>query len=127
MKDIKLIQQLANKYFEGKILPEEETTLFQFLNNNQQHTQLFRLWEKEWINQYIHTSESDAQWKKMHHKLLVSQSVNSKTTPIIFKALWLRIMSVAAIITITLLASWMVLYHQMNTEPQSYYTCSILW
>lgn len=33
-------------------------------------------------------------------------------------------MSVAAIITITLLASWMVLYHQMNTEPQSYYTCS---
>lgn len=124
MKDIKLIQQLANKYFEGKILPEEETTLFQFLNNNQQHIQLFRLWEKEWTNQYIHTSESDAQWGKMHHKLLVSQSVNSKTTPIIFKTLWLRVMSVAAIITITLLASWMVLYHQMNTEPHSYYTCS---
>lgn len=50
MKDIKLIQQLANKYFEGKILPEEETTLFQFLNNNQQHTQLFRLWEKNGQN-----------------------------------------------------------------------------
>lgn len=86
MKDIKLIQQLANKYFEGKILPEEETTLFQFLNNNQQHTQLFRLWEKEWTNQYIHTSESDAQWGKCitsywYHKASIPKQLQSYLKP----------------------------------------------
>lgn len=31
MKNIDLIHHLAIKYFEGKILPQEEVTLFHFL------------------------------------------------------------------------------------------------
>ena len=124
MKDMDSIRHLAHKYFEGKILPEEEITLFQFLDKDPQHMQQFRQWETEWINQYIHTPESDAQWEKMRRKWQVSQSITQQPVRKAVKTVWLKAMSVAAAVAIVILSAWVILYPRMNVDNQSYYLCS---
>ena len=121
MKDIDFIHHLAIKYFEGKILPQEEVSLFEFLENNQDAMQQFRKWEKEWADQYIHTTESDAQWERMRHKMQISQSIHQSQTS---QTIWIRVMSVAAILAIAILVTWSVLYPQIHTGTPSYFLCS---
>lgn len=121
MKDIDFIHHLAIKYFEGKILPQEEVSLFEFLENNQDAMQQFRKWEKEWTDQYIHTTESDAQWERMRHKMQISQSIHQSQTS---QTIWIRVMSVAAILAIAILVTWSVLYPQIHTGTPSYFLCS---
>lgn len=121
MKDIDFIHHLAIKYFEGKILPQEEVSLFEFLENDQDAMQQFRKWEKEWADQYIHTTESDAQWERMRHKMQISQSIHQSQTS---KTIWIRVMSVAAILAIAILVTWSVLYPQIHVGTPSYFLCS---
>lgn len=121
MKDIDFIHHLAIKYFEGKILPQEEVSLFEFLENDQDAMQQFRKWEKEWADQYIHTTESDAQWERMRHKMQISQSIHQSQTS---QTIWIRVMSVAAILAIAILVTWSVLYPQIHTGTPSYFLCS---
>mgnify|MGYP003369557704 CR=1 FL=1 len=121
MKDIDFKHHLAIKYFEGEILPEEEKSLFEFLDNDQKAMQQFRQWEETWINQYIRTTASDAQWEKMYRRMQISQSINPPQAP---QKIWLKAMSIAAIITVAILTAWNIIYPQIHTDTPSYFLCS---
>lgn len=124
MKNIDLIHHLAIKYFEGKILPQEEVTLFHFLKKKQDAVQQFRQWEREWRNCYVHTPESDAHWVKMHRKMQVSQSIIQQHAPSTSRMMWIKAMSMAAVITIAVLVVWSIIHPQKDVGTQSYYLCS---
>jgi len=95
------VYKLAILYFEGKISPEEESVLFKFITQNEQHKKLFNTWENEWIQNEERKNTLQKDWNLLQNKIQTRNTIAP-----IFKinrsSLFRRIAAVAAIVVITI-------------------------
>ena len=63
MKQEENIRELAIQYFEGRISRAGERTLFESLEQAEDGYGRFRQWEKEWMNNRVSDSQTNAEWK----------------------------------------------------------------
>ncbi len=108
---------LANKYFEGKINPEEEKLLFDYLSQCDANLSAFRKWESEWKSS-IHTDiVTENAWRKF--KTLVHES-ESKTNRNSIR----RVIAAAAAVVMLVSAALSGMYI-MNRQPEEYFTMTV--
>ncbi len=108
---------LANKYFEGKINPEEEKLLFDYLSQCDANLSAFRKWESEWKSS-IHTDiVTENAWRKF--KTLVHES-ESKTNRNSIR----RAIAAAAAVVVLMSAALSGMYI-MNRQPEEYFTMTV--
>ena len=59
------IHRLAVHYFEGNITLPEEEELFRFVNACTDNYEMFRLWEKGWMQSAVPAQDVVSEWKHL--------------------------------------------------------------
>lgn len=85
------INQLAIRYFNGTITPEEETHLLAFVKESEAQRRLFRQWEKDWERNHIVSASTEQAWSR-HQALMQDALEDVATSP----RRWSRWVAVAA-------------------------------
>jgi len=98
------IFRLAISYFEGTILPEDETTLFKFVNQNYRNRQLFHQWETNWSMNPDRQRLLQTEWDSIQVRLEARRASNVLLKPKRIP-LYRRVAAVAAIIIITIVST----------------------
>lgn len=109
--------QLAIRYFEGHILPDEEKILFRFVDAAPVNKEIFRQWEKEWMLSSRLAPEVSKEWKQLQHRMQVRQSLNTLFTAR-YRS-WQRFIAAAAIVCILLSSGMYGLHLYLNAEATS--------
>lgn len=73
--------QLAIRYFEGRVSPSEEETLFRFVDATPENKKSFRRWEEEWMLSCKLIPEVSNEWKQLQRRMQVRQSLGSVFSP----------------------------------------------
>lgn len=63
------IQALAICYFEGRISPEEEKSLFDYIHREKAHYLAFKQWEKAWQTGYQADDITQTEWNRLESRL----------------------------------------------------------
>ncbi len=113
MTELREIKDLAIQYFEGKISPENETNLFEYIKQNSDNRSLFKSWEKEWMLSGKEEPYINKEWEHLYRKIVVQEAV--KPTFAIRKTnLWSRIATVAAVMALLVSVSLFATYLLSN-------------
>lgn len=75
MKQEENIRALAIQYFEGRISRADERTLFESLEQAEDGYGRFRQWEKEWMNNRVSDSQTNAEWEALKHKIYTQEAI----------------------------------------------------
>lgn len=75
MEEKKNIQELAMRYFEGRILREDEKQLFDFIEQSEDNRAKFRQWEKQWISSAVSDSLTNAEWRTLQRKIRTYEAI----------------------------------------------------
>lgn len=62
-------RRLAFLYFDGKISRTDESRLYGFINEKNEHQSLFRQWEQEWLTERMCSGVEDESWRKLQTKI----------------------------------------------------------
>lgn len=132
MEEKKNIQELAMRYFEGKILREDEKQLFDFIEQSEDNRAKFRQWEKQWIFSAVADSQTDAEWKTLQRKIRTHEAIipmlatSGQAAPklsIPRFAVWRKIAAVAAIVLLTIGGTLGIWQWTSSMKPETYFLC----
>lgn len=76
MHDMEKMRKLADRYFAGKITPEEEQTLFCFLMENSENEKMFDRWKKSWNAMPTKDLITDIGWQRLKNRIHFQTSRN---------------------------------------------------
>lgn len=96
------IHQLAVHYFEGRITLQEEEELFRFVNACTDNYEMFRRWEKEWMQSATPDLGVISEWKHLQRRVQIQRNM-----PDMFghKKYSLRqVVAVAAVVVVVMLS-----------------------
>lgn len=137
MEEKKNIQELAVRYFEGRILREDEKQLFDFIEQSESNRVLFRQWEKQWIASAVADSQTDAEWKTLQRKIRTQEAiipmlnnpehaVSELAVPkqrLMKFAVWRKIAAIAAIVIFTIGGTLGIRQMASSMKPETYFLC----
>lgn len=132
MEEKKNIQELAMRYFEGKILREDEKQLFDFIEQSEDNRAKFRQWEKQWISSAASDSQTDAEWKTLQRKIRTHEAIipmldaSGQAAPklsIPRFAVWRKIAAVAAIVLLTIGGTLGIWQWTSSMKTETYFLC----
>lgn len=126
MKDKDWLHELAIKYFSGTLAYEEEVVLFQFIKEETNGMQQFRQWEQEWKASEGFSVTSDEAWRQVRRKMQTSDAAVAMLAPM-RNRWWQKVISIAAIIVLTVLGTWFVMQWTDHMQTESYYLCSVAY
>ena len=67
------LKELAVRYFEGPIAPEEECELFGFLAASPENAALMREWEREWKQRHVPSADVLRSLARLNGKIVVDR------------------------------------------------------
>lgn len=105
---------LANKYFEGKITPEEERALLSYVAQNAEAMAAFRNWESEWTKRPHFDMVTEKAWSRF------CDWMRGRDAGLRQRPLW-RI-AAAAVVGILMVGSAFVGRYVATAQPESYCT-----
>lgn len=69
MRTKKDIYALAIRYFEGEIRQEEESILFNYIHDDEQHYRQFKQWEKTWKENHLPDERTHTEWERLQGRI----------------------------------------------------------
>lgn len=69
------IHQLAVHYFEGRITLQEEEELFRFVDACADNYEMFRRWEKEWMQSATPDLGVISEWKHLQRRVQIQRNM----------------------------------------------------
>lgn len=104
----KQIYEIAIRFFEGTIAPDEEQMLFHFLTENPQHLVKFKKWEQQWKQEHI------APLDVLNFLELLKTKIRERRHPM--RRFWIRISAAAAVLI--LLSTFAVRFFTADEHEQ---------
>ena len=101
------LKELAVRYFEGPIAPEEECELFGFLAASPENAALMREWEREWKQRHVPSADVLRSLARLNGK------IERRENRIRARRRWLRFSAAAAVL---ILISAFTTRHLIHTE-----------
>lgn len=86
------LKELAVRYFEGPIAPEEECELFGFLAASPENAALMREWEREWKQRHVPSADVLRSLARLNGK------IERRENRIRARRRWLRFSAAAAVL-----------------------------
>lgn len=74
MQNYNDIKQLALLYFEGKANYEQETNVYDFINESAEHRRMFMQWEDEWEKSHIPDRSTEDAWEELRRKMKLKET-----------------------------------------------------
>ncbi len=105
---------LANKYFEGRITPEEESALLSYVAKDAQAMATFRNWEEEWSHRPHFDMVTENAWNRFYNWMCGSETQRRR------RPLW-RVAAAAAVVVL-MVGSAFVGRYVSTTKADSYCT-----
>lgn len=105
---------LANKYFEGRIAPEEEKLLLDFISQHPSSLADFRAWEAEWSSRPHFDMATERAWSRFYNWMKLRNNENK------IRRGFLR--NVSAVIVALAVCSGLVAWYVSTRPADSYYT-----
>lgn len=113
------IHQLAVHYFEGNITLPEEEELFLFVNACTDNYEMFRLWEKEWMQSVVPGQDVVSEWKHLQRRVHIQGGMSEMLRP---KRYSLRqAVAVAAVIVVVLLGGSLGIFSLFSKQVDPAY------
>lgn len=116
------IKNLAFKYFEGNISPQEADALFAFIQESGENLSLFRNWENEWTLNTENNPQLNQNWEAFKNKNLTRENIH---TSVPTRKNFRTYFSVAGIALLLLMMGIGTFYLTQNTEPEQFYTMEV--
>lgn len=93
--------ELALLYFEGKISPENESVLFEYISKDKKNEYRFRQWEKDWMLSEKSNPDIVKEWDRCKVRIqtreIVSPMIHIKTLSV-----WRKVAAIAAIVVLSI-------------------------
>lgn len=113
------IHRLAVRYFEGNITLPEEEELFLFVNACTDNYEMFRLWEKEWMQSAAPRLDVVNEWKHLQRRVQIQGDVPEMAKPKRYSLL--QAVAVAAVIVVILLGGSFGMFSLFSKETDPAY------
>ena len=108
------MKALAKKYFEGKISPEDEKALFDYLAQDSEALATFRSWEAEWASRPHFDMVTESAWTRFCDWMCGAEARRQR------RPMW-RVAAAAAVVLL-MLCSAFVGWYATSLQPEHYYT-----
>ncbi len=102
---------LANKYFEGRIAPEEENALLSYISQNAEAMAAFRNWEAEWSSRPHFDMVTDSAWNSFSNWM---RSRNNHSRRMLWRV------AAAVVLLVLMGGSALVGRYVATSAPESY-------
>lgn len=103
------MKALANKYFEGKISPEDEKALFDYLAQDSEALATFRSWEAEWASRPHFDMVTESAWTRFCDWMCGAEARRQR------RPMW-RVAAAAAVVLL-MLCSAFVGWYATSLQP----------
>lgn len=113
------MKYMAIRYFEGTITPEEAKDLSEWIDSDENHLRVFRVWEKEWSESH---TMSDAANKAFQRFTQQTDRTTAQPHTIIKK--WKSVAAAAAVVLL-MAGSGLAVWQWTQSQPTTYYTCKV--
>lgn len=121
MEKEKDMKALADRYFEGRILRNEEERLLSFIRESEENHSLFKAWEHAWLLTSVADDNTENEWKRLQNKMRVHETVTPMLSSSRF-VFWRKVAAVAAIVILTAGATLGIWNTVTYLQPETYFT-----
>lgn len=108
-------RQLTLRYLSGTITRDEEQQLFAFIEEDESHKALFRIWENQWMESSRLVPSASSAWERLEPMLQEEETSHPNLH------IWRRVAAAAAVVLLlfgTAFATWHVASHR----PEQFYS-----
>lgn len=111
-------RELAFLYFEGKISREDESRLYNYMEEDSENRCLFRQWEQEWLAGEKDSKALDEKWQVLQQRLKVAGKSSRETRIRLVHRPVFRYLAAAAILVCVAVFSFKLVLYTFEPDPE---------